>query len=342
MSLSFTSLLDSNDSSLFGLSPPHDGSEADMMSESLFPDLIDGVTTTTNGNPPRSNHRGRHPSVSATTKKPIIQIKVPASQGTNFIKYIAGKFDKETSDSVMHLLQDGGNSVNRQSVGSLSPHSDTSEISLADSSQSFESPCMSKNAIAARENRQKKKMYIDGLEGSVKRLRSENDVLSKQVVDLGQAVNNLNEEVRYLRAVLANQGTLSALLKNIHNTKGVSITSSLKPQSTQVSTRKRKRLEIDEESCDATSVNSVSDSVALGHGGLSHEKNNTVNGGRVQRHHTVNSIKEKSSDHSYANQETESSNTDSATGGVCLHVSGTTVSLEFCARCSSNSSSGAI
>ena len=82
--------------------------------------------------------------------------------------------------------------------------------------------CQSKSAIAARENREKKKRYVAGLEASVNRLKYENKKLTDDRCSLTKEADSLREEVRYLRNVLANQSTLSSLLKNIPNVSGLS------------------------------------------------------------------------------------------------------------------------
>ncbi len=83
-----------------------------------------------------------------------------------------------------------------------------------------------KNAIQAKFNREKKKMYVQGLEESEKTLKQENTQLKQQNLDLVNNKKSLEDEVDYLKSVLANQSTLSSLLKNIGNVQGVSLTTS--------------------------------------------------------------------------------------------------------------------
>ena len=72
-----------------------------------------------------------------------------------------------------------------------------------------------RNAIAARENRRKKKNERETLEGKVKDLTEENALLKEQVNPLRARVADLEEEVSYLRGVLHNDSSLARLLKNI-------------------------------------------------------------------------------------------------------------------------------
>lgn len=74
-----------------------------------------------------------------------------------------------------------------------------------------------KNAKQAKINREKKKAYIKSLEDDVDSLKSENLSLKEKVDKLDHHKNSLEEEVEYLKSVLANQSTLSNLLKNIPN-----------------------------------------------------------------------------------------------------------------------------
>lgn len=94
----------------------------------------------------------------------------------------------------------------------------------SDSSEEMESPkprptsadrSMSKNAIAARENREKKKQYVSNLEQKVERLEEEN---SKKDVLLDTFKKNQEAlvcEVQYLRACLANSTEISAVINSV-------------------------------------------------------------------------------------------------------------------------------
>ena len=207
-------------------------------------------------------------------------------------------------------------------------------------------PCMSKNAIAARENRLKKKNYIGTLEKTVRELRNENLAMKTKMAGLEKNVTSLKEEVKYLRAVLANQSTLSALLRNIPKTAGVQLQSSeLNNNDLTKISRKRKYITIAQpkvkQSCDVDQDNNdMSDS------------NDDLD--------CVSIKKVPKTDHSYATSvgsqdfdwdessdveieveledlEVESTPT-SPSAGVCLHVAGNRVSLEFCADCSQKAS----
>ena len=83
-----------------------------------------------------------------------------------------------------------------------------------------------KNAEAARQNRLKKKQYMEDLEKDRSRARAENVVLKTRCTELHTKNRKLETEVAYLRSVLANQSTLATLIKNIPGAPGVNLTSS--------------------------------------------------------------------------------------------------------------------
>ena len=83
-----------------------------------------------------------------------------------------------------------------------------------------------KNAIAAKQNREKKKLYMSSLENEAATLKAEMTILKQQNKDLESCNARLEKEVSYLKAVLANQSTLSSLLAKIPTTEGVHLTSS--------------------------------------------------------------------------------------------------------------------
>nr|XP_022334185.1 uncharacterized protein LOC111131102 isoform X2 [Crassostrea virginica] len=89
------------------------------------------------------------------------------------------------------------------------------------------SPCMSRNAIIAREHRQRKKELMKDLEQSVGSLKKENSELKTECNSLKKSVEDLTSEVQYLKGVLANQSTLATILHKISDIPGLTITSSL-------------------------------------------------------------------------------------------------------------------
>lgn len=84
-----------------------------------------------------------------------------------------------------------------------------------------------KNAIAARLNRLKKKEYVSNLERKVGILSKENSTLKQENCQLTKRVEELEDETRYLRAVLANQSVLAQLLSRLSGVNGMKLSCSL-------------------------------------------------------------------------------------------------------------------
>ncbi|XP_069060057.1 CREB/ATF bZIP transcription factor [Pleurodeles waltl] len=91
----------------------------------------------------------------------------------------------------------------------------------------YEAAKTNKNALAARLNRLRKKEYVMGLEEKVSCLSSENVELKEENRKLGKRVHDLEEETKYLKAVLANESVLSQLLGRLTGVKGMMLTTSL-------------------------------------------------------------------------------------------------------------------
>ncbi|XP_005379841.2 PREDICTED: CREB/ATF bZIP transcription factor isoform X2 [Chinchilla lanigera] len=96
----------------------------------------------------------------------------------------------------------------------------------SDSSQAATKSPRKAAAAAARLNRLKKKEYVMGLESRVRGLAAENQELRAENRELGRRVQALQEESRYLRAVLANETGLARLLSRLSGV-GLRLTTSL-------------------------------------------------------------------------------------------------------------------
>ncbi|XP_031427994.1 uncharacterized protein crebzf isoform X3 [Clupea harengus] len=86
---------------------------------------------------------------------------------------------------------------------------------------------INKNAIAARINRLKKKEYVCGLEKKVGSLTTENQILKQENGHLNKRVEELENETRYLRAVLANDSMLGTLLSRLSGVNGMKFSTSI-------------------------------------------------------------------------------------------------------------------
>ncbi|XP_028309602.1 CREB/ATF bZIP transcription factor isoform X2 [Gouania willdenowi] len=119
-----------------------------------------------------------------------------------------------------------GNSFGPEDYTASSPER-TSSDERQKSKRSHSKPVTNKNAIAARLNRLKKKEYVSSLERKVGCLVSENGLLKQENSQLTKRVEELEDETRYLRAVLANESTLAQLLSRLSGLNGMKLSSSL-------------------------------------------------------------------------------------------------------------------
>ncbi|XP_076634006.1 uncharacterized protein LOC143348074 isoform X2 [Colletes latitarsis] len=78
-------------------------------------------------------------------------------------------------------------------------------------------PCLNRNALMARENRLKKKAYLEKVESKLSYYQQENKKLVNLIRKQGADIKRLTDEVAYLRSVLNNNTTITALLKTINN-----------------------------------------------------------------------------------------------------------------------------
>ncbi|XP_041469290.1 uncharacterized protein LOC121419067 [Lytechinus variegatus] len=196
------------------------------------------------------------------------------------------------------------------------PASSTTCFTVVDekgSCKSVQGP--NRNAVMAKLNRERKKQLMVELEEKVGLLDTENDALKKQNVRLRKRVDILSRELQYVKNVLANQSTLSSLLKNIKAT-GLEFHTSMPLQSNPSRVakgisrvnQKRKR-QFDHDYC--------------------LEQNDD----EFQSPKVARSGSKGKKDDGKTDANVNLSNCD-AVGGVCLHVLGENVSLEFCSKCS--------
>ena len=369
----------SQESAISGAGPENpDSADGDLLGY-LSRDCVSGEAV-----PERSETRSRTPEKPhAPTPSEPRQVKVIRLLPAN----LAGGAANNNNHQSIFMVESGNDRRLPSTVNPVvisQPRRSVSPTS-SDGGRSNGQPgnlCMSKNAVAARENRQRKKQHITVLEESVEKLSAENNMLKTNVSEMSNTIDSLRTEVDYLRSVLANQSTLSALLRKIPSVSGIDLLSSELKQSqpqknlrscqtkSKRACRKRKIQECDDSECEEE------DTVILAqqnHDISCPQKENL----RVHNLDVANrpeGPKLSKLDHSYASstcpgssegnvcsggedsnclrgsnsvmkmktrsarQTTESTE---AMGGVCLHVSGKTVSLEFCADCSRKSASAA-
>ncbi|XP_070766811.1 CREB/ATF bZIP transcription factor [Enoplosus armatus] len=138
--------------------------------------------------------------------------------------------ERDTTSPLFDIeLADGGCSAHDRDSGfevstASSPERLSSDLK---NRQNQSSHVSNKNAIAARLNRLKKKEYVNSLEKKVGILSTENSVLKQGNSQLTKRVEELEDETRYLRAVLANESMLAQLLSRLSGVNGMKLSCSL-------------------------------------------------------------------------------------------------------------------
>ncbi|XP_070695608.1 CREB/ATF bZIP transcription factor isoform X2 [Pempheris klunzingeri] len=133
-------------------------------------------------------------------------------------------FDIEFTD--FDVCSDKNRDPEFETSTASSPERTSPELKLKNR-QNQSNHVINKNAIAARLNRLKKKEYVSTLEKKVGTLSTENNVLKQENSQLTKRVEELEDETRYLRAVLANESMLGQLLSRLSGVNGMKLSSSL-------------------------------------------------------------------------------------------------------------------
>lgn len=81
-------------------------------------------------------------------------------------------------------------------------------------------------AEKAKAQRAKKKKYVEELQDTITQLNTDKAGLQQVTMQLTEKIENLREEVSYLKGVIANQSELAAILRTVSNTPGIEISCS--------------------------------------------------------------------------------------------------------------------
>ncbi|VEN40048.1 unnamed protein product [Callosobruchus maculatus] len=217
--------------------------------------------------------------------------------------------------------------------------------------------CFTKNAMMARENRLKKKMYISKLEQDVDLLRKENKNLTAVVDNQSMLISDLRKEVKYLKSVIANSSDIGCLIRAINQNTSLPLRTSLDKKLCQptghtpnpIQTVEKQIMHPWEEKpvypCYPTPED---DSHSL----CSEQKiDDTLTSDLFDLEFPIEmpdedllkdlTFDEKNvpmmDEHNYTNNNDKDS-VEEDNVGVCLHVNKHRVSLEFCPTCSENAS----
>lgn len=81
-------------------------------------------------------------------------------------------------------------------------------------------PCLNRNALMARENRQRKKEYIERIEARLRVFQQENQELNGTIQRQALEIKKLSKEVVYLKNVLNNNSVITSLLSSMNESLG--------------------------------------------------------------------------------------------------------------------------
>lgn len=185
----------------------------------------------------------------------------------------------------------------------------------------------SKNALMARENRLKKKLYMENLERELTKERQKNKKYMNVLKRQADVIQKHEREIKYMRGVLANNSDISKLVKTLHYNTGMAVGTSLNKNFTIRGNNEQQPEKITQPSAAdviITDLHPWSDA-QLTNGALDIQFDDLLD---------VPPISPSLDDHNYT---LASSETDESLG-VCLHISNHKVSLEYCAQCHENAS----
>lgn len=150
-------------------------------------------------------------------------------------------------------------------------------------------------AEKAKEQRQRKKKFVQELQDTIEELKQEKAGLQQVNTQLNDKIGSLQEEISYLKGVIANQSELAKILRSVANIPGISINCSVLKN----------------------------DQGEMG----KNNKRKCVPAGKKGVNLCDESTKKRRMD-TEVNGELENN------AGVCVHVQSGKVSLEFCPECS--------
>lgn len=155
-------------------------------------------------------------------------------------------------------------------------------------------------AEKAKEQRQRKKKFVQELQDTIEELKQEKAGLQQVNTRLNDKIGSLKEEISYLKGVIANQSELAKILRTVADIPGISINCSvLKNEQGELGKNNKRKY------------------VPAGKKGVNLSDENTK-----KRRMNVE-----------VNGELENN------AGVCVHVQSGKVSLEFCPECSKKAKS---
>lgn len=156
--------------------------------------------------------KGTAADCNASKPKRLVLQVIRKSNTESGTKMLTGQAD--SNDVIEVTSQPSFVNCNRNTVTNHRSTGDESDSTMDSLSQN-----LNKSAIQARLNRERKKAYIAGLEKEIGVMTKEKANLERKVNSLEEKSAALDDQVMYLKSVLANESVLAKLISNINGTK---------------------------------------------------------------------------------------------------------------------------
>lgn len=195
-----------------------------------------------------------------------------------------------------------------------------------------------RNALLARENRKRKKEMMDSLEKTVGDLQTQNKKLLKMMKLKDSRTIKLEQEVRYLKSVIANRTEIVSVLKSLPKFPSKALNNNIKIKDEMTSL---KNSASDTASCETFDDNDLEVATEWDEI-LRNPFSSATDFTDIPKLEDIGLLSPASSplsdistEHNYFEKSSLMNNDSGA--GVCVHINSGRVSLEFCSTCHYNS-----
>lgn len=222
-----------------------------------------------------------------------------------------------------------------------------------------------RNALLARENRKRKKEHLQTLEGQVEKFQSENSSMRKTIKQQAKMIKQLQKEKMYYKNLLQSQPQIVNVLEKFNNNfrgniGGVRTPSSSTGSSSPFSVGDDNGTPLINDDFLSLAVPDIIDSLLSDMNSVDYKSHDPTDYdllGINSPFHTAatpdyfsstDCLSSISEEHNYTSSSSTSSNSSmnlagtsplfpaETTSGICLHIAGDKVSVEFCSVCCEN------
>lgn len=153
-------------------------------------------------------------------------VAIPSSTSTESVSTVSSKPTSTTATSTNSIGPLVSSFFLKHMITEQTQQAPAAETTSSKNIKESEAERNRKNAEAARQNRLKKKRYLEELEKEHSEVKRENVILKTRCHEFQQRCQRLQSEVEYLKNVIANESILSSLIQNIPDVPNVKLSSS--------------------------------------------------------------------------------------------------------------------